>query len=185
MVRLKIPVVWVAVAVAAVVLIPSGIALWDFHKQPQFCSAVCHIMEPYVATWTDSEFQVHVHAEEDAVCLDCHEATVKQQVQEAVAFVTGNFEEPLQRRQFPDEFCLGCHEHGSREEIIERTGDYAIEGELRNPHDPHPGIDESVVGQFQCSKCHTMHGESVGIRYCYRECHHEYTFTSCGGTDCH
>jgi nitrate/TMAO reductase-like tetraheme cytochrome c subunit len=181
---LKKPTTWMIAGVAAVVMGTSGFAAWEYHKTPDFCGT-CHIMDSYVESWHDSEHMVRAHAEEDVICLDCHVPTIQQQVQELVAFVSGDFEDPLQRRQFDDEFCLQCHEHGSREEIAERTKDYTLDGEVRNPHDPHPDLDESVVEQFECFRCHSAHAKSAGIGYCFVECHHTYTFESCGGTDCH
>ncbi|MCJ7550176.1 MAG: cytochrome c3 family protein [Anaerolineae bacterium] len=176
---------WVIVGVAAVIIAIAGVALWDYHEQPQFCAALCHVMDPYLASWNGSDFQVQAHAEVDVLCLDCHEPTIEQQAQEAYKFVTGQFEEPLVARTFSDEFCLQCHEHGSYTELIERTKDYTVEDEMINPHDPHPGIEERLVKQLECSNCHKMHRESPAINYCYEECHHDYTLAGCDGEDCH
>ena len=173
------------ILVAAMVAIVGGVALWDYHEEPEFCAAFCHIMDPYLASWEESDFQVYAHAEVDLACLDCHEPTIQEQVKEAAVFVMGQFEDPLRTRRFPDEFCLQCHEHGSLDEIIERTKDYAILNENHNPHDPHPDKDESIVKQFECWNCHTMHKRSAGTEYCFSSCHHERTFEGCGSVDCH
>jgi cytochrome c nitrite reductase small subunit len=174
---------WMVMGVAAVVLAVPGFMLWDYHKQPQFCGT-CHIMDSYVEAYHESDFLVRAHAEEDVGCLDCHIPTIQEQVNELIVFVSGDFEDPLQMRRFPDEFCLQCHEHGSYEQIIERTADYMIDGELRNPHDPHPDVDASLVDDFACSECHRVHRASPSINHCY-SCHHEYVFEGCGGPDCH
>ena len=44
-------VVWMA----AVVIIVAGVALWNYHEQPQFC-ATCHIMQPYLESWQLTSF---------------------------------------------------------------------------------------------------------------------------------
>lgn len=142
-------------------------------------------MDPYIASWNGSDSQVQAHAEVDVVCLDCLKPTIEQQVHEAAKCVTGQFEEPLVARTFGDEFCLQCHEHGSYAELIERTTDYTVDDEEINPHDPHPGVDESVVKQIECWNCHKMPRESPAMNYWHEECHHEYTFEGCGGADCH
>jgi hypothetical protein len=176
------PIFIVGIAIVAVAAIVGGMALWDYHEQPEFC-AVCHIMEPYLETWQESDYQVGLHAEADLECLDCHEPTIGEQVTEVAKFVTGQYEDPLATRRFPEEFCLRCHEHGSVAELIERTKDYTILNEPHNPHDPHPGKDESVVKHFECWTCHKMHRNSPGTEYCFTVCHHERTFEVC--SNCH
>ena len=127
----------------------SGLGLWQYHQQPKFCAAVCHVMDPYLASWSESEFLVSAHADEGLACLDCHEASLEEQLHEAKVFVTNQYEDPLQMRYFPNEFCFACHEHASYEEVAARTTDYVINGATHNPHDPHPGVDEAIVGQFE------------------------------------
>jgi hypothetical protein len=173
----------VSIAVVAVIAVVGGISLWDYHEKPEFCSTFCHIMEPYVETWEDSTYGAHVHEEAGDTCLDCHEPTIGEQVKEVVTFVTKQYEEPLEIQHFPEEFCLKCHEHGSLEELKERTKDYVILGEVHNPHDPHPGVDESVVKHFECWTCHKMHQKSGGTEYCFTVCHHDRTFEVC--SNCH
>jgi hypothetical protein len=171
------------IAAVAVATMVGGKALWDYHEEPEFCAAFCHIMEPYVASWEDSDYSVKTHAEAGLDCLDCHEPTIAEQVTEVAMFVTKQYEEPLETRRFPEDFCLGCHEHGSQEELIARTADYEILNEKHNPHDPHPGKDESVVQHFECWTCHKMHKKSGGTEYCFSVCHHERTFEVC--SECH
>ena len=183
----KTVVISIGVVVAVAVIAVAGMALWNYHEQPEFC-VMCHVMDPYLETWSESDYLVHTHAEEDVVCLDCHEPTISEQVQEVVAYVSGNFEEPLEKREFPNEFCLRCHEHDSYAAVAERTQDYMVMaeniGEMINvnPHDPHPDMDESTEEQFQCWHCHTMHGTSRGVNYCIG-CHHDSNFDAC--INCH
>ena len=146
---------WVIVGIAVVVIIIAGVALWNYHKQPQFC-ATCHIMQPYLESWESPPYLAHAHAEENIACLDCHEPTIGQQVQEGIKFVTGDYEIPLEERRFDKEWCLRCHEHGSYEELIQRTEELE-----RNPHDSH-------YGEMECRICHKMHRASVD--YC-AQCH--------------
>ena len=163
---------------ALIVTMLGGGALWEYHERPQFC-AICHPMQPYLDSWTGSEDLVYTHAEQGITCLDCHEPTIPQQVTEVAKFVTGQFETPLETRSFSEDFCLKCHEHGTLDEIIERTKDVTILNVSVNPHDPHPGVDASVVKHFECWTCHRMHENSPKTEYCFNVCHHDRTFEPC------
>ena len=84
---------------------------------------------------------------------------MQQQVDELVVHTQGDFEVPLEERQFETEFCYDCHlpnEHTSYEEVIQRT-----EGVELNPHDSH-------LGEMECATCHKTHRPSED--YC-AECH--------------
>jgi cytochrome c nitrite reductase small subunit len=175
--------IWAIVGVVGVVIIIAGVALWNYHEQPQFC-ATCHVMKPYLESWQGSDSRdllAHDHAQEGVLCLDCHEPTLEQQVQEVVLYVKGEFSNPLKGRKYPLDTCLNCHlphEHTSYQEIIERTQDYLVDGNEINPHGTH-------LGQEECYRCHRMHKESLGITYCY-SCHHERTLANdCSSSGCH
>lgn len=163
-------------AVVGVTII-AGVALWNYHEQPQFC-ATCHVMQPYLESWESSSFLVRAHAEEEIACLDCHVPTIQQQVDELIKNVKKDYENPLKVRKFPKEWCFQCHEHGSYEELVQFTKDYIVDGEKVNPHDTH-------LGQEECYRCHRMHKQSLGINYCY-SCHHERTLANdCLNLGCH
>ncbi len=137
----------------------GAVGFWQYHEQPQFC-ATCHIMEPYLESWQASEYGAAAHAAQGVTCLDCHEPTTQQQVDELVAYVQGDFTVPLEERQFSDDFCFDCHlpnEHTSYDEVIQLTAGMEL-----NPHDSH------LVGEMDCETCHKMHGLSED--YC-AECH--------------
>jgi cytochrome c nitrite reductase small subunit len=176
----------VVIAVLLGVVLVGGVGaagFWQYHEEPQFC-ATCHIMDPYLESWQTPGLGAQVHAEEGLACLDCHEPTIQQQMDELVVYLQGDFRDPLKQRKFENEFCFDCHldqEHTSYEEVIARTEEYTVEGEVVNPHDPHAGL-EGVDSQFECYTCHKMHEESPGIDFCYG-CHHSGTFTSC--SSCH
>ena len=136
----------------------GAIGLWKYHEEPQFC-ATCHIMDPYLESWQASDLGAHAHAVEDVTCLDCHEPTVQQQVDELVVYTQGDFEVPLEERQFETQFCFDCHlpnEHTSYEEVIQLTADLEL-----NPHGSH-------LGEMDCATCHKTH--RVSEDYC-AECH--------------
>ena len=137
------------------VIIIAGVGFWNYHEQPRFY-ATCHIMQPYLESWESFPFLAHAHAEENVTCLECHEPTIQQQVDELIKFVTKDYENPLKERKFDQEWCLRCHEHGSYEELIERTKDLT-----RNPHDSH-------YGEMECRICHKVHRASED--YC-AQCH--------------
>ena len=146
----------VVIAVLLGIVVVGGVGavgLWQYHEQPQFC-ATCHIMDPYLESWQASDLGAHAHAAGDVACLDCHEPTVQQQVDELVVYVQGDFDVPLAQIRYPMAECLECHE------------DYPTLAELTsgsdfNPHDSH-------WGELECGTCHQMHRESVD--YC-DQCH--------------
>ncbi|HUW95406.1 MAG TPA: ammonia-forming cytochrome c nitrite reductase subunit c552 [Anaerolineae bacterium] len=152
-------IVVIAVLLGVVVLGGVGaVGLWQYHEQPQFC-ATCHIMDSYLESWQGSEYGAAAHAAEDVACLDCHEPTIEQQMDELVVYVQGDFAAPLEERDFGNEFCFDCHEtteHTTYEEVIQLTADLEL-----NPHDSH-------LGEMECATCHKMHGPSED--YC-AQCH--------------
>jgi len=151
----------VVIAVLLGVVVIGGVGavgMWQYHEQPEFC-ATCHIMDPYLESWQASDYGAAAHAAEDVACLDCHEPTVQQQMDELVMYVQGDFAVPLEEREFGVEFCFDCHEaneHTGYEEVIQRTAGLEI-----NPHDSH-------LGEMDCSTCHKMHKPSED--YC-AQCH--------------
>jgi cytochrome c nitrite reductase small subunit len=150
----------VTIIVLAVVVLGGvgAVGLWQYHETPQFCGT-CHIMDPYVTSWLESDYGAYAHAIEDVTCLECHVPTLDQQVNELVVYMQGDFEVPLEEREYPMEFCFDCHEpneHGSYEEVVELTADLEL-----NPHGSH-------LGEMDCDICHKMHGLSVD--YC-AQCH--------------
>lgn len=203
-----------ALVIASVALITVlGIGAWNFHQQPVFCSTFCHLMESYVAPWTGeiapeqdgSPLMAKTHADEGVTCLDCHEPTLKQQIDELQMQLSGEYRDPPRMRKYGQEECLKCHEHATREELIERTKDYQIEYHAEdrylkaienqsiytlgqegpiNPHDfptdlrniSEPHAEGSP--QLECYQCHKSHRESPGIDYCFG-CHHSGTFAPC------
>ena len=146
----------VIVGVAAVIIVIAGVALWKYHEQPQFC-AICHIMQPYLESWESPPLLAYAHAEDNVTCLECHEPTIQQQVDEGIKFVKNDYENPLKEREFDQEWCLRCHEHGSYEELIQRTEELEL-----NPH------DDSHYGEMECRICHKVHRASED--YC-AQCH--------------
>jgi cytochrome c nitrite reductase small subunit len=187
--------------IAAAIVVIGGGGLWFYHGQPQFCGSTCHIMKPYLVTWNGSDTLARAHAEADVDCLDCHEQSIGQQIESGIKFVTNDYETPLEPRQFPKDWCLRCHEHGTYAELIERTKYYMVEDERVNPHDypvdpgalapevymvdpEAPDPHDTEVGELECYQCHKVHGESPGIESCY-PCHHDAIFTGCVIGDCH
>ena len=152
-------VVVIAVLLGVVVLGGVGaVGFWQYHEQPEFCGT-CHIMDPYLESWQASDYGAASHAEQGVACLDCHEPTLQQQMDELVMYVQGDFTVPLEEREFGVEFCFDCHEtneHTSYEEVMQLTADLES-----NPHDSH-------LGEMECATCHKMHGPSED--YC-AQCH--------------
>jgi cytochrome c nitrite reductase small subunit len=152
--------VMIAVLVGLVIVGGAGaVGFWQYHEKPQFC-ATCHIMDPYLQSWEASALGANAHGQEGVVCLDCHQPTLEQQVNELVVYLQGDYEVPLKGLKYPQEGCFECHEHGSYEQLVEATAH--LEEEIgANPHDSH-------YGEMECRLCHKMHEESE--TYC-GQCH--------------
>ena len=156
----KSVIVGVVIAVVAVL----GFGFWNWHNQPSFCNAICHTpMDSYVETYYsgDSSMLAAVHEKEGKRCLDCHEAKIDEQVHEATAWITGDYQNPIPEYtvQYDESFCLNkaCH-NLTRDELTQKTSYMAF-----NPHDQRHG-------DIACSTCHNAHSQSV--MYCTK-CHTE------------
>lgn len=154
----------VVAVVIVVVLACLGIAGWKWHEQPSFCNAVCHQpMDRYVEGYYDPNntnlIAVHGKQGKGVTCLECHVPTIEQQLTEVEHWVTGNFTDPLAKRQFGNEFCLNekCHPY-TYEELEQATSSMSF-----NPHSRHHG-------EQQCSSCHKVHDQSSVL--CV-QCHQE------------
>ena len=143
---------------------------------PNADCATCHPAS-YAQSMKEATLLAYAHAQENLVCLDCHEAEALTQLHEGVGTDTSK----LKVRRYGNEFCFDCHvpnEHTSYQQVIERTVDYTVDDLEVNPHNPHEGSEEMGQTQFDCNSCHQMHRESLGINYCYG-CHHA------GVLECH
>ena len=183
--------IWLMIASVLVVgATVAGVSLWEYHEQPDFCGAACHLMDPYLASYHGhgADLLANTHADEGITCLDCHEPTMEQQVQELVTYVKGDYRQPLKERKFDNEWCFRCKEHGSYEELVERTKDYSetltADGEAVNPHNPQVGM-ENAEDELPCYSCHKVHQESLLLDYCYVTCHMSGVIESCSRPGCH
>ena len=199
------------VLVVIVIFVLAGSMAWEYHEQPRFC-ATCHVMQSYLDGWTgdvlDENGSVLLSAQHQSVdiaCLDCHPANIKQQVNELITYVKGDFNEPLKRRKFDDAFCTTCHDDEA--ERIAATSDYEatwhldplFEGRVQTAIDqswtnvnsmtinPHAiGLDITNTSDphhegapaLACNNCHLAHRESPQIDYCYT-CHHTASLIPC------
>ncbi|AJC11416.1 hypothetical protein JI75_00560 [Berryella intestinalis] len=189
----------VILGVVAVVVVALGIGFWQWHNTAGFCSAICHTpMDEYYDTWANGTTDrmgnavsnpngmlAYAHANYDEAgnavehgagmqCMGCHVPTISEQVSEAAAWVSGNYEYPLEAHTLDDlvaargledstQFCInsGCHSDlQEKSAFVQSTA--AIDAK-RNPHSmPH--------GDVACTECH--HGHTVSVNYC-TNCHND------------
>lgn len=157
----------VLIAVVGVVVVWGH--YWDFRVGDPTADtcASCHVLDRYSASLSDPVMLASNHAREDLTCVDCHERTLEQQVQETIAYVTNDYPATFPRAQVKMDTCFTCHEHGSYDQLAWRTTDLGVtdgqaKGHPANPHQP-PHYTE-----LECSSCHRMHTESVLL---CSECH--------------
>lgn len=129
------------------------VGLRDMAQRPTFCAA-CHIVQPYVETWADSNHLAHTHKQLGIPCQSCHARTIGALVSEVVSTVRQTYDDPLSEIKVPQGDCFRCH--GDYETLAERTKDL-----IQNPHDSH-------WGALDCGVCHKMHKDSID--YC-AQCH--------------
>lgn len=144
--------------IIVILLFIGGIA--GFKKisdNPAFCTA-CHNMQPYYDSWKDSDLLANSHAAAGVECHDCHESSLPAQAQEGVKYITGDYKTPLDKREYPREFCTRCHDF----EKVKAATDF----DSSNPHDSHNG-------DLECYKCHSMHEKSTLL---CEQCHSSYNF---------
>lgn len=154
-----------------------GVVYATQHDNPEFCNAICHTpMDPYVASYMDgtsvnaaqADLQYplgvtnHKNSDQDIVCLTCHTDGIDTQIQEGLAWISGNYtlplkltltvKEPGEHQRSGIEMCLRpeCHEGiGSLDDLKKSTADLK-----RNVHDSHNGDQD-------CTTCHQQHEQSV------------------------
>jgi len=154
---------WASAIMASILVIAIIAGAWyysSYHSDPKFCT-FCHLMDTYLESWESPPLLAYSHGQEDVVCLDCHSASIGEQISELFKYITGDFEDPLDERKYDTEECFVCHEHGSYEQIIELT-QYLVEEAGRNPHDsPH-------LPELDCRLCHKIHRLSIdGCAECH------------------
>lgn len=125
----------------------GSFAMEKVEAYPAVACAPCHGMESYVDNYKDSELLSHKHQQADVKCIDCHEQGMEEKIGELQQYVTDDFDDPPQKRKFPNEMCLKCHDVN---DIKTKT---VYEGGKANPHDSH-------LGDLTCSDCHKMHSKS-------------------------
>jgi len=133
----------------AMVLV-AGIGYAGMEKasaNPAFC-ANCHNMQGHYDSWSKGNLLAKKHGDANVNCHDCHEPSFEQQADEGIKYVTGNFEDPLPKREYSKELCFKCHDF---EKVKEKTASYGKE----NPHASEHG------GQPECYTCHSVHHQST------------------------
>jgi nitrate/TMAO reductase-like tetraheme cytochrome c subunit len=117
-------------------------------NKPEFCAS-CHNMQSYYKSWHEGDLLAKKHADANVSCHDCHQASLAQKMDEGIKQITGDYEEPMEKRQYANDFCTKCHDMGK---VKAKTVFTNNEAEV-NPHDSH-------LGEQDCNTCHTMHQPS-------------------------
>lgn len=182
----------VVAGVLVVVLAVAGGGFWVWHNDPSFCGTMCHdTMGSYTEGYENAkgdDLLVSKHAEAGVTCLDCHEATIEDQVTELGKQLSGDYRVPFKKMETEDGFCLreGCHDLADvqkKETVVDANGveanPHTQSIDASNAEHPHESADGKTL---ECSECHTVHRSSAELDQCY-SCHHTETFQSC--SNCH
>ncbi len=116
-------------------------------ENPEFCAS-CHNMQGHYDTYSKGNMLAKKHADAKVTCHDCHEPSLEQQTDEGIKYITGNFKDPLSKKDYSKELCLRCHDY---ETVKSKTASYGKE----NPHDSEHNDEQ------ECSTCHSVHHEST------------------------
>ncbi|SDE97014.1 NapC/NirT family cytochrome c [Sporomusa acidovorans] len=133
-----------------VAIIFMGIGYAGMEKvsaNPAFCAS-CHNMRSHYDTYTTGNLLAKKHADAKVTCHDCHEPSLEQQTDEGIKYITGNYKDPMPKKDYSKDLCLKCHDY---EKVKSKTASYGKE----NPHD-----SEHNDAQ-ECSTCHSVHHESI------------------------
>lgn len=141
-------------AVAIIVLIGlAAFTMKEAEGNASLACAPCHVMEPYVEGYHSGDLLAHRHAQANVNCIDCHDNTLADKIEETWQYTTDDFDDPPEKRKFDNSMCLKCH----KLDDIKAKTNYGHE----NPHDSH-------IGSLVCSDCHKMHIKS---KTTCSECH--------------
>lgn len=124
-----------------------GYSGWQLTYIPKASCNMCHNISPYVQSYYGSDFEDNLHQEANVVCKDCHKAGLFDVIDEAVAYVIGDYQMPMRETKLSKENCLNCHR--SYDSLIKQTAFF-----IPNPHNS-PHFEEP-----ECSECHKSHRES-------------------------
>jgi hypothetical protein len=126
---------------------------------PNVDCSVCHAAQ--VKSFTDNTLLASKHAAVSNKCLGCHDLSILQAAHKNFSPTTS-----VPPQTFPQSFCLKCHGTYAALIVLTKSSKAFLkpDGTAVNPHDTH-------VGPTDCSNCHSIHGVSAGIDYCY-SCHH-------------
>lgn len=154
--------VLIGIGLLIVVMFGSGFAVLKASENPSFCG-FCHNMDSYLASYEEGSLLAKKHADEDIGCQDCHEETLGKKIKKGVKFVTGNYETPMEKRDFGTmEFCLDCHNDPEKvEKDFETVKAETVFEDGSNPHENHNG-------DLDCNVCHNMHQKSEVL---CQDCH--------------
>jgi hypothetical protein len=118
----------------------------------------CHAGQ--VKSMAETTLLAYKHTTVSNNCTGCHDTATLQASHKSVSANS-----PVPAKTYPQSFCLNCHDSYSSliALTINRKASIIINGRGINPHD-------TMIGQADCSVCHTIHGESRGMRVCFN-CH--------------
>jgi hypothetical protein len=133
----------------------AGYAGWQVTYIPKASCNLCHNIQPYVTSYYNSDYEDHLHQEANVICKECHKAGLFDVLDEAVAYITNDYRNPMRETKLSQEYCLQCHR--SYDSLIAQTDNL-----VPNPHDP-PHFEEP-----ECSECHKSHRETILL---CEECH--------------
>ena len=164
----------IAIPILVILGITGGTSFTLKHlaENPSACGK-CHIMQPYVNSYYESNFtgSVHAKAEPSVKCKDCHYVTLVQQTKELIAFVTGSYETPLKLSVQVQNRCISCHTIKETIGVIRSKPEFVEDPRLSyhlTVENGKSGCSDPQAELVKCQDCHRVH--SAGKNYC-ATCH--------------
>jgi hypothetical protein len=178
------------------VLLFIGIKTYEYTESPEFCSLVCHSMEPYYETYVNpgNNTILETHRDHEVECADCHNGpgyfgVAKTRIEGMGMIIsewTGDYDPDEFKGHVPNEYCekSGCHD--SVDWVIQ-----TVEGEIYHPYTD-DGERSPVTGK-SCTTCHNPRLGGTGLTknsctLCHDVTEQEleaHESRTCGKTTCH
>ena len=164
----------IAIPILVILGVTGGASFTLKHlgENPSACGK-CHIMQPYVKSYYDSNSidSVHAKAEPKVMCKDCHRVTLVQQTKELIDFVTGNYETPIKQRVQEQDLCANCHTLKGITALVSSKPEFTENPRLSyhlTVRNGKVGCSDPRAELVRCQDCHRVH--RAGRNYC-ATCH--------------
>jgi len=168
----KLKIILAVVLIVAVLVIGGGTVLAGgfFADSPEACGK-CHLMQPWVESYLQSDFLDNVHAApiQVAKCENCHRQSLFQKANEVFSYARGQ-RTVSGKNVNTQAACSTCHQPARIVEAVQSRPEFISNPELSyhlNAENAKACRDPRAE-LVRCQDCHKSH--QAGVNYC-ATCH--------------